>query len=183
MGNENELQALTALVEQLHDKVDQLAADVQRLGAVAASPAAAASDGAADSADEKVPEPEEVPVAEAPPNPAVAVVFDFVAAALSTNDTECWSELERLTHSSALMAPRSLDHLKAFSWKKLRANAGRYFASREEIRAERVVPASIDETTQNVKVFIAHGNGSASPLVVARDAEAGGEWRVQTCSL
>ena len=179
MASKADMAALKELLESLHEKVDALSAELQALrgqGAPASegvAPVEAASDAA-----ESVVQPETIET-----NPALAVVLDFVAAALVESDEDCWAELERLTHSGALLAPRSLDHLKAFSWKKLRVNARRYFASRDDIRADRVEPLKIDENTTHVKVFIAHGKGASSPLTVARDSESGGDWRIQTCSL
>ena len=179
MGSKNEHKELKELLEALHGKVDQLTAEVQRLQGLAVSDDATVTQ----APEEPVTDASEDAGLSPTAHPAVDTVCDFVAAALLKRDEDAWEELERLTHSGALLAPRSLDHLKAFSWKKLRANARRYFKSRDEIQPDRVEPSVIDDNTQIVKVFVAHGKGSASPLTVARDDEAGGAWRIQTCSL
>jgi len=181
MASKKELAAVKELLESLHAKVDALSEEVTLLRAGGASPASPT--GRATEAGPAEETPEEPASAIEEPNPALDVVIDFVAAALLKKDEACWTELERLTHSGALLAPRSLDHLKAFSWKKLRVNARRYFKSRKEIRAERIEPETIEDSTELVKVFVAHGKGASSPLTVSRDSEAGGDWRVQTCSL
>ena len=180
MASDKQLVAVKALLKSLHEKVDLLSAEVQQLRAQGVVVAAEAADPKpeTDAADDAA-----VEAASVEANPALDTVFAFVAAALIRKDEKCWSELERLTHSGSLLAPRSLDHLKAFSWKKLRVNARRYYKTKEEIQAARVEPAVIDEDTQIVKVFVAHGKGSSSPVIVARDSEAGGDWRIQACSL
>jgi hypothetical protein len=185
MASKNDMSAIKALLESLHAKVDQLSAEVQELrsGSIAVAVEDAVKAEVAESPAAEEAEDTSVSEARDAENPAWIVVVDFVAAALLKNDEACWSELERLTHSGALLAPRSLDHLKAFSWKKLRVNARRYFKKRGDIKAARIEPEAINESTQLVKVFVAHGKGSSSPLTVARDSQADGEWRVQTCSL
>ena len=180
MGSKNEHKELKALLEALHGKVDQLTAEVQRLQGLALTAEGGAE---AQTTEEPVSNVSDDAALSTNAHPAVEAVCDFVAAALLKRDEDAWAELERLTHSGALLAPRSLDHLKAFSWKKLRVNARRYFKSRDEIQPARVEPSVIDDDTKIVKVFVAHGKGAASPLTVARDDGAAGAWRIQTCSL
>ena len=188
MASDKELAQLMGLLESLHAKVDLLSAEVVSLRADAEHVAAAAAATPATPAASVPPESsaqvvDESEADQTESNAARDVVFDFVAAALIVHDERCWEALERLTHSGSLQAPRSLDHLKAFSWKKLRVNARRYFQQKSEITALRIEPEVIQETTQTVKVFVAHGKGTSSPVTVARDSEAGGDWRVQGCSL
>jgi hypothetical protein len=187
MANKDELRTLKGMLESLHTKVDLLSAEVASLRSEDAD---GVTDPPGPDGQEEAPEPPSAPASRpAPPAPAPEanaardVVFDFVAAALIVNDEKCWSLLEGLTHSGSLLAPRSLDHLKAFSWKKLRVNARRYFQKKGEITALRIEPEVIQETTDTVKVFVAHGKGASSPVTVARDSEADGDWRVQGCSL
>jgi hypothetical protein len=114
---------------------------------------------------------------------ACEAVMAFVKAAMIKNDDACWAALTALTHSSELEGPRSMDHLKAFSWKKLRVNARRYFKGKKVATAAWTEPAVVEEEIERVKVFVAHGKDGTSPVTVARDAAADGAWRVQSCSL
>lgn len=183
MASSKDLTELKTLLQSLHQKVDALSVELNGLRTQAGGLESTVTDNQSPASigepSSDTPEGPQGPE----PNAARDVVFDFVAAALIVHDQKCWDLLEGLTHSGSLLAPRSLDHLKAFSWKKLRTNARRYFQEKSEITAARIEPEVIQESTQSVKVFVAHGKGASSPVTVARDSEAGGDWRVQSCSL
>jgi hypothetical protein len=188
---------LRALLEEIHTKIEGLITNVAAIQArldegapaeAAGAPASPASPAAptkeaelllaGDSGDN-----EEVQAACQRRDEACGVVAAFVEAAMIKSDAKCWAALAELTHSSEMEGPRSMDHLKAFSWKKLRVNAKRYFKGKKVPTAAWTEPAVVEGSTERVKVFVAHGKDATSPVTVARDAEADGAWRVQSCSL
>lgn len=106
----------------------------------------------------------------------------FAAVQLEEAD-EAYAAMTLLTHSDELLAPRAIDHLKAFSWKKFRGSAARYLADDGTFSIERTVPAVLAKDARRVKVFVAPRTGSPAPITLARDPAASDGWRIASMSL
>ena len=102
------------------------------------------------------------------------------ASALLEDTNECWNSLQHLTHSDAIYGPRSIDHLRAFNWKKIRDHVDYYVegADPASFRIQRTEPADFS-ARDKVKVFIKHRKGgSPAPIYLQRDEKFGKAWRV-----
>ncbi|PIE18021.1 MAG: hypothetical protein CSA66_05180 [Proteobacteria bacterium] len=129
---------------------------------------------------------EDLPVP--PVDAGYQAVLTRVFEAVQLDDVEdTWALMARLTHSSQLVGPRSLDHFKAFSWHKARRTAHEYLdATRapDSYTIDYTEPATVDANVDRVKVFIRKpGNRLPAPIVLARDPKADGAWRVAQISL
>ena len=114
-----------------------------------------------------------------------AVVCELFAAALSEDRDDCHGRLEDLMHSEELRGPRSLDHLRAFPWKRLRANAGSYLKDQkpDSYRIAQQHPAQVTSEAEQVKLFLTREGASPAPLLLERDDAAARQWRVRSLSL
>ena len=117
---------------------------------------------------------------------AIEVLLEqmFRAALLDTKEA-AWECLAALTFSGDLKAPKALDNLKAFSWKKLRANATRYLSESrpDSFVVDRVVALETGTGDERVKVFLHCPGASAAPVTLRRDPAAEGHWRLNQVSL
>ena len=106
-------------------------------------------------------------------------------AALLEDRVMCWEKLGALTYSGDLRAPKALDNLKAFSWKKLRTNARRYLEGDHpgSFEVDRTVELAGEGGDERLKVFIRCPGASPAPVTLRRDGEAGGQWRLNQVSL
>ena len=112
-------------------------------------------------------------------------MVDLFGAALIDDTAACWEHMVALTYSGDLEAPRALDNLKAFSWKRLRKNVDRYLEGRDPgtFQIVRTMPADPPDEADRVKVFLGSKMGSPAPISLRRDAAAGGAWRITNVSL
>ena len=117
--------------------------------------------------------------------PYAGLLTDLFAAALSVRPEDCWTGLESLTHSEDLQAPRAVDHLRAFNWKRFRTTAGSYLkdGAPGSWEISRSLPAVIDDTTTLVKVFLQRAGANPAPVSIAREGGPHGPWRVRNLSL
>ena len=101
-----------------------------------------------------------------------------------TDDDERSERLGFLTHSSAMLGPRSVEYLRAFNWKQLVKNAASYLDNGDvgSFRVTRCEPS--DPTASKVKIFLKPSDGRhPAPIVLERDAAKGGEWKISQLSL
>ncbi len=105
--------------------------------------------------------------------------------AMTGTEEEAWPSLAALTHPKALAGPRTLDHLKAFNWRKLRRGVGRYLSGADprSFTIERMEPAEVGPDVENVKIFLWQDGASPAPITFRRDERAGGAWRIGQISL
>jgi len=141
------------------------------------------------------PEPDAPPQATAavstPPEAAAPIVTygelltGLFEAALATQPEQCWERLEGLTHSEDLQAPRAIDHLRAFNWKRFRATAESYLRDGKASTwvVARTVPASLSDDATTVKVFLERRGANPAPVSLAREGGTQGPWRVRNLSL
>ncbi len=190
-------------LDQVLERLDRIETALQRLvaaveGGATMAPSSVAPVAAATAAvavakpDKLAPAPSaSSPAADPAPAPApVAGTIDgllqamFVAAMLPEAE-ETFEALEPLTHPAELQAPRALDNLRAFSWKKLRNSVGRYLTSTEPTSFDivRTSPKTVDERVDRVKVFLRSGTASPSPVTLVRDERSQGAWRIKQISL
>ncbi|MGM0575862.1 MAG: hypothetical protein ACQEXJ_09060 [Myxococcota bacterium] len=113
------------------------------------------------------------------------VLTRMFEAALVDDDEQAFELLTALTHSRDLSAPRALDHLKAFSWKKLRRSVQHYLADGDpaSFEVERTSPTEPGEDTRRVKIFVLADGKSPAPVTLERDDQAEGAWRLSQVSL
>jgi hypothetical protein len=107
------------------------------------------------------------------------------AAALISDVEERWEALGELTHSSAMLGPRSVEYLKAFNWKQLVKNASSYLQgdAPDSYKVTRSEPADSIEATK-VKIFLKPSDGRhPAPILLERDAAKGGGWKITQISL
>ena len=174
---------IKGILEALHGKIDALSAEVTALREEVGGAMSPVAVPTVEASDTEAVAPVE-PLADDPERARVQeAVYAFVQAAMIKADEACWAELAQWTHSSEKEGPRSLHHLKAFTWKKLRKSAHRYLEPGGALNVVRSEPERVGEATEMVKLFLAHGVDSSSPITLARDAAADGAWRVQRCSL
>ena len=188
-------------LDQVLERLDRIETALQRLvaaveGGATMAPSSVATAAVAVAAvakpDKLAPAPSaSSPAADPAPAPApVAGTIDgllqamFVAAMLPEAE-ETFEALEPLTHPAELQAPRALDNLRAFSWKKLRNSVGRYLTSTEPTSFDivRTSPKTVDERVDRVKVFLRSGTASPSPVTLVRDERSQGAWRIKQISL
>ncbi|MEE2779578.1 MAG: hypothetical protein VYE15_03575 [Myxococcota bacterium] len=129
--------------------------------------------------------PTSEPKAAVPEAPYAELLTQLFEAALAIRPEACWEGLETLTHSDDLQAPRAVDHLRAFNWKRFRATAGSYLT--EDVAdswvVARSVPEVIDDDTATVKVYLERAGANPAPVSIAREGGAQGPWRVRNLSL
>ena len=133
----------------------------------------------------KVSPPEDKSVVPAPSN-LEQVITALFEAILLPDLGDAYEALTALTHSDELLAPRALDHLKAFSWKRFRASVSRYLSegtSPGSFTISRHTPTTIDESVKHVKVFLSVTSGGSAPIQLRRDSEQDGAWRITQISL
>jgi hypothetical protein len=107
------------------------------------------------------------------------------AAALISDIEERWEALGELTHSSAMLGPRSVEYLKAFNWKQLVKNASSYLQddAPDSYKVTRSEPTDSSEATK-VKIFLKSSDGRhPAPILLERDAAKGGGWKITQISL
>ncbi|PKN57813.1 MAG: hypothetical protein CVU56_08870 [Deltaproteobacteria bacterium HGW-Deltaproteobacteria-14] len=114
----------------------------------------------------------------------LARVFE---AALMEEAEDTWALMSKLTHSSQLRGPRSLDHFKAFAWHKLRRTAPTYLDDVQTSSSFAIAytePPQLAPEDDRVKVFVRTPDGRLpAPISFARDPEDGRAWRVTQLSL
>ena len=114
----------------------------------------------------------------------LARVFE---AALMDEVEDTWALMSKLTHSSQLRGPRSLDHFKAFAWHKLRRTAPTYLDDIQKPTTFAIAytePPQLAPDVDRVKVFVRTPDGRLpAPISFARDPEDGRAWRVTQLSL
>lgn len=206
--HEATLSDVVAQLERIEGALNRLAGALEGTRVVAEAPAQASAAPAAKRRPARKPSPpaarakppaEEVapePAEAAPPEPrevssdgedaALAeTVGRLLAAGLIEDVEDCWAALESLTHPKALHGPRSIDHLKAFSWKKLRRTAADYLGDdgTDDFRIDRVASLPSEKGVEVVKVFIESHDGSPAPVTLRRDDDSDGDWRVVQISL
>lgn len=107
----------------------------------------------------------------------------FRAALIEDEDTRS-EKLGALTHSAAMLGPRSVEYLKAFNWKQLVKNVSSYLengqpGSFQVTRSEPAEPAAT-----KVKIFLKPGDGRhPAPILLERDPAKGGGWKIAQISL
>ena len=113
------------------------------------------------------------------------LLTDLFVAALMEEPEECWRCLETLTHPDELQAPRALDHLRAFNWKRFRNNAPAYLKNGDP--GSWVIATTDPESHSGgqpiVKLFLERRDANPAPVTVGRDGVSGGPWRVRNLSL
>lgn len=108
----------------------------------------------------------------------------FEAGLLEDGETK-WDRLASLSHSDALVGPRSLEYLKAFNWRQFSKNASSYLKAGDVDsftvdRADPLETLNVDK----VKLFLKGATGRhPAPIHLAKDPENGGVWRVVQVAL
>ena len=126
-----------------------------------------------------------VPAATPPRGTIEGLLQAMFTAAMLEDPEGTFEALEQLTHPAELQAPRALDNLRAFSWKKLRTSYARYLTAEEPhaFHVVRTQPKDVGERVERVKVFLRSGTASPSPVTLVRDQRSGGAWRIKQISL
>ena len=108
-----------------------------------------------------------------------------VFTAAQIEDEEVRSEaLGNLTHTAAMLGPRSIEYLKAFNWKQLVKNTPTYLQNDavDSFKVTRWEPT--DSTASKVKIFLKPSDGRhPAPILLERDPAKGGVWRIAQISL
>jgi len=112
-------------------------------------------------------------------------VLAEVFRAAQIEDEEVRSEaLGNLTHTAAMLGPRSIEYLKAFNWKQLVKNTPTYL-QKDEVDSFKVTRwEPTDPSASKVKIFLKPSDGRhPAPILLERDPAKGGEWRIAQISL
>lgn len=155
---------------------------------LAAPPVSAAS--APESARWETYEPEQEEIAwplPPPEQPYEAALMVMFQAAMVEDQEQSFKWLEALMHPDAILGPHSLDHLRAFTFRKLRKSHRRFLQADDpsSFKIVRTVPREVPKDAVKVKVFLDQfrAGTSPAPVYLARDPEQAHAWRITQISI